>query len=370
MSLVYNQAQKDLAHTVKRFVAERTPMAKVRAVIDSDATYCVETWRQIAQQLGLAALSVPAEYEGVGASQSDIAAALRELGAGLVPSPLLGSAVLATGALVALDDEAAKNELLPRLAGGQIVATLAVSERESRSWVPGKPATLATYRGDAVRLSGTKTAVLNGVDADILLVAATGADGLGIYLVRNGAPGVTAQAANSADPTTAAATVVFENTPANRLAGDAANALDKVCDQANVAIAALQSGAISACLTMQTEYAKIRYSFGQPIGAYQGVKHKIADIYTAHALADAQLRVATDAADHGAAHASVAITAARVLLNDLYFRAAMQNQLFHGGIGHTWEHDSHWYTKNALVLAQLAGNQDYQRDRLADKLGL
>jgi alkylation response protein AidB-like acyl-CoA dehydrogenase len=370
MTFVYNENQMALSQTVKRFVAERTPMAKVRAVIASDSAYSAETWRQIADELGLAALTVPEEYDGVEASQSDIAAALRELGAGLVPSPLLGSAIVATDVLVALDDEVAKKELLPQLAQGQITAALAVSEPGSRPWIPQSPTTVAAGAGDDVTLSGTKVFVLNGLGAEVILVQAVGPHGTGIYLVGKNAHGLTVEPDESADPTTAVATLKFEDTPARKLAGDAPAVLDKVADSANLAVSALQSGAINACLAMQTDYAKVRFSFGQPIGAYQGVKHKIADLYTAHALADAQLRVATAAADDGADDAPAAITSARVLLNDLYYKAAVQNQILHGGIGFTWEHDSHWYTKNALLLAQVFGDQEYQLDRLADQLGI
>ncbi|HEY0803831.1 MAG TPA: acyl-CoA dehydrogenase family protein [Pseudonocardiaceae bacterium] len=321
----------------------------------------------MANELGLAALTVPEEYHGVGGTQGDVAAVLRELGAGLVPSPMLGSAVLATSVLVALDDEAARKELLPQLAGGRITGALAVSEPGTRAWLVREPATTASGTGAEVTLSGTKTAVVNGVDADILLVHASGPAGVGMYLVTKNASGITVVANDGADPTIGMAIGTFENTPARHLSGDVAAALDTVADRANVAVSALQSGAISTCLAMQTDYAKIRYSFGQPICAYQGVKHKIADLFTAHALADAHLRVATEAADTGAEGASTAITAARVLFNGLHFQAAMQNQLIHGGIGHTWEHDSHWYTKNALALSQLLGDQDFQRDRLAEK---
>jgi alkylation response protein AidB-like acyl-CoA dehydrogenase len=221
-----------------------------------------------------------------------------------------------------------------------------------------------------VKLTGTKIGVLNGADADVILVQARGADGIAVYLVRNGAVGLTVTPNKAVDPTMGVATLTFEETPATRLVGDVESAFETVVDLANVAISAYQSGAINTCLTMQAEYAKIRYSFGHPIGAYQGVKHKIADLYTAYSLADAQLRAATEAADAGTEDASIAITAARVLFNELHYKAAVQNQLLHGGIGYTWEHDSHWYTKNALALAQLLGDADQQRDRLADKLGL
>ncbi|MGW4335919.1 acyl-CoA dehydrogenase family protein [Rhodococcus koreensis] len=370
MSLTYNDTQQALSQMLRQFVSTRTPMSKVREVIAGDDAYAADTWRQIAGELGLAGLAIPEEYGGVSGTQSDIAAALRELGAGLVPSPMLGSAILATQALVELDDEAAKKEWLPRLAAGEITAAIAVAEPGAATWIPHSPSTSATDVGGSIVLSGTKTAVVNGADADIVVVQAASRSGVGLFLVSADAAGLVRTADKAADPTIGIATLHFDNTPASPLSGDAPKILDRILDKGNIAVAALQSGAINACIAMCTEYAKTRYSFGQPIGAYQGVKHKIADLYTAHQLADAQLRVATDASDNDADGASIDITAARLLFNDLHFRAALDNQLLHGGIGFTWEHDSHWYTKNAIVLGQLLGDRNELSDRLADKLKL
>ncbi|MFG1948466.1 acyl-CoA dehydrogenase family protein [Nonomuraea sp. NPDC048826] len=369
MSLIFTGDQKSLAETVRRFVAQRTPMPKVREVVGGDRAYDQEVWSRLAGDLGLAGLTIPEEYGGVGATQADLSAALRELGAGLVPSPLV-ACVLTAGALLALDDEEVKRELLPRLAEGALVGAVAVSEPGDRRWIPAQPATTATGSGDGVTLSGAKTAVLNGAEADVLLVQAAGPDGVGLYLVRSSADGLTVRKDKGVDPTRSSATVTFDGTPARLVAGDAVAALDHVADLANLAIAAEQCGAMLACLTMTTEFAKVRYTFGQPIGAYQGVKHKLADMYNLWALSDAALREAARAADEEPAKLGVAAAAARTLASPGYLAAAKNTMLLHGGIGFTWEHDAHFYYKNAIAGNVLAGDADYQQDRLADKLGV
>jgi alkylation response protein AidB-like acyl-CoA dehydrogenase len=369
VSLIFTDDQKSLAQTVKRFVTDRTPLPKVREVIAGDQAYDPKTWAQLAGDLGLAGLTVPEEYGGAGATHADLSAALRELGAGLVPSPLV-ACVLAAGTLLALDDEPVKRELLPQLAEGGIVGTLAVSEPGNRQWIPASPATSALHAGSGITLSGVKEAVLNGAEADVLLVQAAGPDGIGVYLVRGSAEGLTVTRNEALDPTRSVATVTFEGTPAVLVAGDAAAALDRAADLANLAIASEQAGAMLACLTMTTEYAKIRYSFGQPIGAYQGVKHKLADMYTTWALCDAALREATRAADEEPEKLGAAAAAARVLVSPGYVTAAKNTMLLHGGIGFTWEHDAHFFYKNAIAGNVLAGDADYQLDRLAGKLGV
>ncbi|MFI7611440.1 acyl-CoA dehydrogenase family protein [Nonomuraea terrae] len=369
MSLIFTDDQKSLAQTVKRFVADRTPLPKVREVIGGDRSYDPEVWAGLAGTLGLAGLTIPEEYGGAGATHADLSAALRELGAGLVPSPLL-ACVLAAGTLVALGDEEVKRKLLPRLAEGHVVGTLAVSEPGNRQWIPARPATSAVRSGGGFALSGTKVAVLNGAEAEVLLVQAAGHEGTGVYLVERPADGLTVTKDDGVDPTRGTATVTFDGTAARLVAGDAAAALDHVTDLANLAIASEQSGAMGACLAMTTEFAKIRYTFGQPIGAYQGVKHKLADMYNLWALSDAALREATRAADEEPAKLGAAAAAARALTSHGYLASAKNTMLLHGGIGFTWEHDAHFFYKNAIAGNVLAGDADYQLDRLADKLGI
>jgi alkylation response protein AidB-like acyl-CoA dehydrogenase len=369
--LIDNEDQRALAASVRRFVARRTPLAAVREVaLSSPHPYDQGVWRGLAIELGLAGLVIPVEYGGDGGTQADLASALRELGAGLVPSPLLASAVLSAGTLLALDDEEAKKNWLPRIASGQVVLALAVSEPGPGAWIPSAPTTAASDADGDVALTGTKTAVVNGAEADAILVQATSPAGTGVYLVARGARGLSARPTRCMDATRSVATVTLDATPAVRVAGDAEAALDHAANLVNLAIAAEQVGAMRACVDLTAGYAKTRYSFGNPIGAYQGVKHRLADMYTDWALADAALRKATEASAAGSTSLAAAAAAARVLSSPAYVNAAKYTMLLHGGIGFTWEHDAHLYYKNAVTSNVLFGGPEYQQSRLADKIGL
>ena len=215
-------------------------------------------------------------------------------------------------------------------------------------------------------MTGTKTAVLNAADADVLLVTTTS----GVFLVERDAPGLTVTPADALDLTRGIATVTLDKTPGRLLAGDAAAALDRVIDLANLALASEQAAATKACLDMTTEYAKIRYSFGQPIGIYQGVKHPLADIYTDWALTDAAIRKASESLAEGSPTASLDAAVARHLASSGYIEAAKQTMLLHGGIGFTWEHDAHLYYRSAITGNVLLGGPAAQQDRIAAKLAV
>jgi alkylation response protein AidB-like acyl-CoA dehydrogenase len=372
MSLILTGDEESLRDSVRRFVADRTPLTAVRELIAAGEPYDTGIWKQLSAQLGVAGLAIPEEYGGAGAGHAAMAVALQELGAGLVPSPLLASAVLAAGALLALDDMAAREALLPGIASGEAVATLALTGPAGAG--AGARAAgagvRATGTGGAARLSGEVAPVLNGAQASALLIPAAGPDGLAVYLVDGAASGLARSPLTTADPTRALARITLADTPARALAGNAASALSTAADLANLALAAEQCGAMAACLAMTTEYAKLRVAFGQPIGAFQGVKHRLADMETAWELGHAALRAAARSADESPADFPRDAAAARVLISGPYFTAAADTIELHGGIGFTWEHDAHLYYKNALSGKVLLGGPGDQLDRLASELGM
>ena len=325
-------------------------MRSVREVIATGSPYAPDVWQGLARELGLAGLAIPSEYGGAGASQTDLSVALYELGAGLVPSPLLASSVLAVGMLLHLRDEAARRELLPRMARGEVIGTVC----------------LGSVATDGDRLSGELSPVINGAEADFLLVPA----GAAVYLVDGTAPGVTRCPLTSLDHTRSLARVELESAEGRCLNGDAAQALEAVRDLANLALASEQCGAMARCISMTTEYAKVRYAFGQPIGAFQGVKHRLADRHTDWELAYATLREATRFADEDASGLTAAAATARVLASTAYMQAAADTIELHGGIGYTWDYDAHLYYKNALSNKVLLGDPDAQLERLASALQL
>ena len=363
MALILTDEEQALAESVRAFVADRSPLTSLRELISSGEPYDAGVWKQMSAQLGLAGLTIGEEFGGVGAGYSALAVALTELGAGLVASPLLAS-VLAAEALTRLGDDQARSRLLPRMAGGELIATIALA-----SAAGGRAE--ATGPAGSVTLTGTISPVLNGAEAGVLLVPVTADDGdTTIYLVEAGAEGLATTRLTAVDHSRSLARLTLAGTPARALAGDGAAALAATNDLANLALAAESAGAMKACLDMTSAYARVRVAFGQPIGAFQAVKHRLADMEKAWELGNAALRDAARAGDADPARFSVAASVARVLLASAYADAAIDTVQLHGGIGFTWEHDAHLYYKNGLSNKVLLGAPGEQLDRLADALGI
>ncbi len=362
MALILTDEEQALAESVRKFVADRSPLTSLRQLIASGEPYDADVWKQLTTQLGLAGFTIPESYGGVGAGYSALSVALTELGAGLVASPLLACA-LAAEVLLRLEDHEATQDLLPKIAGGELIATLAVaSTAGGRVTASGSPV--------GPTLTGAVSPVLNGAEASVLLVPAEADGAVGLYLVDAGADGLTATRLTAVDHSRSLARITLDQTPARLLAGDAALALSAAQNLANLALASESAGAMKACLDMTSNYAKIRVAFGQPIGAFQAVKHRLADMEKSWELGYAALRDAARAGDADPRRFGVAATVARVLLATAYADAAVDTVQLHGGIGFTWEHDAHLYYKNGLSNKVLLGGPGDQLDRLADTLGI
>jgi alkylation response protein AidB-like acyl-CoA dehydrogenase len=362
MALILTDEEQALAESVRKFVADRSPLTSLRQLIASGEPYDGDVWKQLTTQLGLAGFTIPESYGGVGAGYSALSVALTELGAGLVASPLLACA-LAAEVLLRLEDHEVKQELLPKIAGGELIATLAVaSSAGGRVTASGSPV--------GPTLTGTVSPVLNGAEASVLIVPAEADGAVGLYLVDAGADGLTATRLTAVDHSRSLARLTLVETPARQLAGDAVAALGAAQDLANLALASESAGAMKACLDMTSGYARIRVAFGQPIGAFQAVKHRLADMEKSWELGSAALRDAARAGDAERGRFPVAASVARVLLATAYAEAAVDTVQLHGGIGFTWEHDAHLYYKNGLSNKVLLGGPGDQLDRLADSLGI
>jgi alkylation response protein AidB-like acyl-CoA dehydrogenase len=359
MALILNDDEEQFRDSVRRVVAERSPLSKLRELMSSGQPFDADVWKQLSE-LGLPALIVPAELGGAEAGYSVLSVGLCELGAGLVASPLLAS-TLAAGTLLALGDEQANQRLLPGIASGELIATLASG---------GTGTVLAnTGRADGGTLTGEISPVLNAAQAGVLLVPAL--DGpaaddraTALFEVDAAAPGVQVTPLPALDHSRSLARVRLDGAAGRKLGGDAAAALGFAQDLANLALASEQLGAMAACLLMTAEYAKIRIAFGRPIGSFQGVKHRLAELWTTWELAHAALRDAARAADERPADFSRAATVARLAVSASYVDAAVATVQLHGGIGFTWEHDAHLYQKNAMSQHALFGGPDEQLDRL------
>ncbi len=381
MNLEVSPEQRELRESVRRFLAERAPLPRVRELMDATDAMDADVWRQAAGQLGLQGIAIPEEYGGAGFSFAEQAIVLEELGGALYPGPYLASAVLAATALLAGDDEGARRDLLPGIASGQAIATLAVTE-DGGSWDPGGPESIrltAAKNGDGWRLDGHKSFVLDGHGAGLILaVAATdagtsGAPELSLFAVDAGAAGgLSRRALPTLDQTRRLARCEFSDVPARLIGspGAARGVLEHTLDVAAVALAAEQLGGAQRALDMAVGYAKIRQQFGRAIGSFQAIKHRCADLLLEVESLRSAVRYAAAAVAEGSPEVPVLASMLKAYASEVYSRVAAENIQIHGGIGFTWEHDAHLYLKRAKSSELFLGDGSYHRERLATRIGL
>ena len=372
MNLSVSTEQRELRESVRRFLAERAPLTRVRELMETADGTDPDVWRQASAQLGLPGIAVPEEYGGAGFSFAEQAIVLEELGAALFTGPYLASAVLAATALLASDDQETMKDLLPGIAAGESIATLAFTE-DGGSWDPASIRLTAT-KNDGWRLDGHKSFVLDGQAADLILaVATTGTDGtLSLFAVTSTAEGLTRRALPTLDQTRKLARLSFNHTPAQLVGepGAARAVLDHTLDVAAIALAAEQLGGAQRALDMAVAYAKVRQQFGRPIGSFQAIKHRCADLLL-------EVESLRSAVGYAAAAVAADSTEVRVLApllkayaSEVYSHVAGENIQIHGGIGFTWEHDAHLYLKRAKASELFLGDASYHRERLATRIGL
>ena len=341
-------------------------------------------WRRLCGEIGVAGLAIPERYGGAGAGPVEIHIVMEELGRRLTPAPMLGSAVLATRALLTAGDDAACRRLLPGLAAGTTIAALAWTGPAGH-WNPAEVACRASAEtpdvarrasGEApdaaVRASaeaavtGEAHYVLDGADADVLLVAADGQDGIGLYEVDPAQPRVSRTAVTTMDQTRRMATIRLDDAFGWRL-GQRLD-LRPVRDLACIALSAEQIGAARQALDLTVAYTKVREQFGRVIGSFQGLQHRLADLHVLVESARSLSYAAAEAAADEAPDLALRAAAARACCSEALTRAAAEMIQMHGAIGITWEHDAHRYFKRAHGDAQLLGPPSEHLARIAASL--
>ena len=378
MILGVSAEQEELRTSVRRFLADRAPIATVRELMDTTDGLDAAVWKQAGEQLGLQGIAVPEEYGGSGFSFAEQAIVLEELGAALYGGPYLASAVLAATALLASPDEDARKAYLPGVASGEVIATLAFTE-EDGSWDPAA-IRLAASRESASgswRLDGRKSFVLDGHTAGLILVVARTGDDLSLFAVAAdagpaGSGGLTRTALPTLDQTRKLARIDFDSVPATLIgsAGDGAAVLGHTLDVAAVAQAAEQLGGAQRALDMAVEYAKVRHQFGRPIGSFQAIKHRCADLLVEVESLRSAVQYAAAAVAENSAEVPTVASLVKAYASDVYFHVAAENIQIHGGIGFTWEHDAHLYFKRAKASELFLGDASYHREHLAERIGL
>ncbi|MEY2569213.1 MAG: hypothetical protein QOE35_3742 [Actinomycetota bacterium] len=371
MNFAFSEEQEELRKSVRKFLEQKSSSPEVRRLMETEEGYDPDVWTQMGQQLGLQGLAIPEEYGGSGYSYVELIVVLEEMGRSLLPAPYFSTVALAANAILASGDDSAKKELLPGIAAGETIATLAFTEENGR-WDEEGIQMEATKSGDGYALTGTKMFVIDGHNASLLIVVARSGGGLSLFAVDGDASGITRTPLQTMDQTRKQAKVEFNNTPARLIGteGQAGTALAKTLDLAAVALAAEQVGGAQKCLEMAVEYAKVRVQFGRPIGSFQAIKHKCADMLLEVESAKSAAYYAGWAAAEDSDELPVVASLAKAYCSDAYFHAAAENIQIHGGIGFTWEHDAHLYFKRAKSSELLLGDPTYHRELLAQRIGI
>ena len=371
MNFAFSEEQEELRKSVRRFLEDKSPSTEVRRLMETTEGYDPAVWSQMAQQLGLQGLAIPEEYGGSGYTYVERIVVLEEMGRALLCAPYFATVGLAANALLSSGDDAAKKEWLAGIASGDTIATVALTEDSGRWDEPG--VTLAaTKSGDGWTLDGHKSFVIDGHVASLIIVAARTAAGVSLFAVDGGAAGLTRTPLATMDQTRKQARLEFSATPARLIGADGGGwaVLSKTLDLAAVALAAEQVGGAQKVLDMSVEYAKVRVQFGRPIGSFQAIKHKCADMLLEVESAKSAAYYAGWAAAEDSEELPTVACLAKAYCSDAYFHAAAENIQIHGGIGFTWEHDAHLYFKRAKSAELYLGDPTYHRELLAQRIGL
>lgn len=368
MKFSFSSEQEEFRSNLRRFLADRAPTKEVRRLMETDTGWEPDGWRAINTELGLTAVRIPEAYGGHGFGFSEQCIVLEEMGRALLCAPYFSTAVLAAGAILNAGTEAEKQALLPGIAAGDTVATLAWVEDDGR-WDGGGTTTLATSSGDGYRLDGQKTLVIDGHTADLIVVLARapgsrGDAGLSLFTVAGDARGLSRRLLKTMDPTRKLARLTFDGVPAKLLgqAGGAAAPLARTLTEATVCLANEMVGGAERLREDALAYSMLRVQFGRQIASFQSMKHKAADMLLDVELAKSAAYYAAAALDDGDDDIAAMASLAKAGASDTYTQTAVHAVQIHGGIGFTWDNDTHLWFKRAKSSEVLLGDAGYHRE--------
>jgi alkylation response protein AidB-like acyl-CoA dehydrogenase len=359
----FSSEQDEFRSNLRRLLADRSPTKEVRRLMETDHGYERDRWRAIDDALGLTALRIPEAYGGYGLAFGDQGIVLEEMGRALLCAPYFATAVLAVGAIMNAGSEAEKQALLPGIAAGDITATLAWVEDNGRWDAEGTTLTATPDGGDFV-LDGNKSYVVDGHTADLIVVLARAPQGLSLFTVDGNAAGLSRRALKSMDPTRKLARLEFTRVPARPLGlpGDAAASFERTLTEATVCLANEMVGGAERLREDALTYAMMRMQFGKPIASFQSMKHKHADMLLDVELAKSAAFYAAASLDDGDADVAANAHLAKALAGDAYMQTAIHAVQIHGGIGFTWDNDTHLWFKRAKSSEVFLGDAAYHRE--------
>ncbi|MBB2988690.1 alkylation response protein AidB-like acyl-CoA dehydrogenase [Mycolicibacterium iranicum] len=361
---VFTEEQGQLRAAVRSFCADHIGESAVREWMASDPPFDAKVWARLGTELGVLGMAVPESAGGAGGTLIDQAVAVEELGAALACGPLFGTVYLAIPALVASSDS---GDLLDALVEGTRTAAFAVPE-DAATFDPSAVTVDAVRAGDGWTLTGSVERVVDAGAADVLLVAATGPDGVGLYAVDANDEGVQRVSLTTLDLTRPQASVTLTGAPARLVSGpeEAERVVTHALQVGAALLAVEQVGAAQHLLNLTVDYAKNRLQFGRPIGSFQAVKHRLADDLVAVEHARSTAYHAVWALTDGSDDPALAVAIAQATSSAAFVRVATDTIQVHGGIGFTWEHQAHLYYKRAYTDAALLGSAEAHRSRVAE----
>jgi alkylation response protein AidB-like acyl-CoA dehydrogenase len=363
MNFEFSEEQNLLREQAQGFLGDNSPPAVARRVLDGETDYDEELWGKIAE-MGWTATVIPEEYGGLGLSYLELCVIAEELGRAVAPVPFSSSVYLATEAILRFGSDSQKEEWLPKLATGEAIGTLAMSEGAGRP--TAKKLECEVNDG---KLKGTKIPVPDAAIADVVVVLARSGKRASLYLVAaDQGSKVSVKPVDTLDPTRGHGQVKFKNAKAELLgkAGKGMGELDELLDRAAVLFAWEQVGGAQAALEQAKEYAMGRYAFGRPIASYQAIKHKLANMYVKNTLARSNCYYGAWALNADSEDLPLAAATARVSAIQAYYFASKENIQTHGGMGYTWEFDCQFYYRRAKLLSVNIGSEAMWQDRLID----
>ena len=370
MKFSFSSEQLEFRTNLRRFFTDRSPSKEVRRLMETEAGWEREGWKSLNEELGLTAIRIPEEYGGHGFGFGEHCIVLEEMGRALVCAPYFATTVLAAGAILHAGTRAQQQALLPGIALGDTIATLASAE-DSGQWDAASTTLTATPSGDGFVLNGHKSYVLDGHTVDVIVVLArapgtSGAVGLSFFTVSGDAPGLTRRPLKTMDPTRKMARLEFTNVAATPLgeAGAAAAPFARVMTEACVCLANEMVGGAERLREDALAYAMMRMQFGKPIAAFQSMKHKQADMLLEVELAKSAAYYAAAALDDGDADAVAMASLAKACASDTYLQTAIHAVQIHGGIGFTWDNDTHLWFKRAKSSEVLFGDAQHHREKM------
>lgn len=370
MKFSFSGEQEEFRSNLRRLLADVSPPKEVRRLMETDAGWERDGWRKLNETLGLTALRIPEAYGGHGFGFGELGIVLEEMGRALLCAPYFATAVLATGAIINAGTEAQKQALLPDIALGETIATLACAEDDGL-WEAAATTLMATPSGSGYRLDGHKSFVLDGHTADTIVVLArapgsSGETALSFFTVRGDASGLERRLLKTMDPTRKLARLAFSGVDATLLGeeGAAAAPFGRTIIEAAVCLANEMVGGAERLREDALAYAKMRMQFGRQIASFQSMKHKAADMLLDVELAKSAAYYAAAALDDGDADVAATASLAKACASDTYMQTAIHAIQIHGGIGFTWDNDTHLWFKRAKSSEVLFGDASYHREQM------